>query len=140
VCAPTEEADEEVRDTFYNQLEQEIDQISKHDVKIVIGDLNAKVGREEAFRDTVGKESLHEYSNDNGLRLIDFAMSNLMVVKSTWYERKNVRKETWCSPDGITKNQIDHFFIDRRHASDILQVDSTGLRNYNFFCGKRFNR
>jgi hypothetical protein len=100
----------EVKDTFYIQLEQEIDQISKHDVKIVI-DLNAKVGREETFHDTVGKESLHEYSKDR-LRLIDFAMSNLMVVRSTWYQRKNVRKETWCSPDGITKNQIDHVLID----------------------------
>jgi exonuclease III len=88
VYAPTEEADEEVKDTFYNQLEQEIDQISKHDVKIVIGDLNANVGREEAFHNTVGKESLHEYSNDNGLRLIDFAMSNLMVVRSTKVSKK----------------------------------------------------
>jgi hypothetical protein len=33
VYAPTEESDEEVKDIFYNQLEQEIDQTSKHDVK-----------------------------------------------------------------------------------------------------------
>lgn len=124
VYAPTEEADGQDKDEFYSRLEQEIDCIPKHDVKILIGDLNAKVGREEAFRDTVGKESLHEYSNDNGLRLIDLATSNAMVVRSTWHQRKNVRKITWCSPDGITQNQIDHVLIDRRHASDILQVDS----------------
>lgn len=124
VYAPTEEADEETKDAFYAHLEQEIDCIPKHDIKIILGDLNAKVGHEDAFRETIGKESLHEHSNDNGLRLIDFAIGNAMVIRSTWHQRKNVRKATWRSPDGKTENQIDHVLIDRRHASDILQVDS----------------
>ncbi|KAG8234587.1 hypothetical protein J437_LFUL013849 [Ladona fulva] len=29
-----------------------------------------------------------------------------------------------CSPDGVTFNQIDLVIIDRRHASDILKIDS----------------
>jgi hypothetical protein len=32
--------------------------------------------------------------------------------------------ETWISPDGHTKNQIDHVLIDARHASDITDVKS----------------
>ncbi|XP_068082863.1 craniofacial development protein 2-like [Anabrus simplex] len=123
VFAPTEEAEE--KDMFYGQLEQEIECIPRQDVKIILGDFNAKVGKEEAYRETVGKESLHhDESNDNGQRLIDFAMGNSMVVKSTWFQRKNIWKATWCSPDGVTFNQIDHVVIDRRHVSDILQVDS----------------
>ena len=40
----------------------------RHDNKIVMGDLNAKVGREDRYRRIVGKDSLHERCNNNGER------------------------------------------------------------------------
>lgn len=42
-------------------------------VKIMVGDFNAKVGREAVYRPTIEKESLHERSNGNGLSVINFA-------------------------------------------------------------------
>jgi hypothetical protein len=33
-------------------------------MKILLGDFNAKVGREDIFRPTIGNESFHEISND----------------------------------------------------------------------------
>jgi hypothetical protein len=36
-------------------------------MKILLGDFNAKVGREDIFKPTIGNESLHEISNDNGV-------------------------------------------------------------------------
>jgi hypothetical protein len=33
-------------------------------MKIVLGDFNAKVGREDIFELTIGNESLHKISND----------------------------------------------------------------------------
>ena len=47
----------------------------KRDIKIILGDLNAKIGSEHIYSPTIGKYSLHENSNDNGLRIIDFALS-----------------------------------------------------------------
>jgi hypothetical protein len=35
--------------------------------KILLGDFNAKVGRENIFQPTIGTESVHPESNDNGL-------------------------------------------------------------------------
>ena len=32
-------------------------------MKILLGDFNAKVGRENIFKPTIGNESLHQYSN-----------------------------------------------------------------------------
>jgi hypothetical protein len=32
---------------------------------MLLGDFNAKVGREDIFKPTIGYESLHEISNDN---------------------------------------------------------------------------
>jgi hypothetical protein len=45
-------------------------------MKILLGDFNAKVGREDIFKQTIGNESSHEISNDNGVRVVNFAASN----------------------------------------------------------------
>jgi hypothetical protein len=36
------------------------------------GDFNAKVGREDIFKPTIGTESLPEISYDNGVRVVSF--------------------------------------------------------------------
>jgi hypothetical protein len=46
---------------------------------------NAKIGREEVNRPIIGKYRLHTVSNDNGIRLIDFASSKNNLVASTLY-------------------------------------------------------
>ena len=93
-------------------------------MKILLGDFNTKLGRANIFRPTVGKESLHQDSNDNGVRLVNFATPKNLVVKSTMFPHRNIHKYTWTSPDGKTNNQIDHILIDRRQHSSILDVRS----------------
>jgi hypothetical protein len=82
-------------------------------MKILLGDLNAKVGRKDIFKPTIGNESLHEISNDNGVRVVNFATSKNLIVKSTMFPYCNIHKHTWTSPDGNTHNLIDHILIDR---------------------------
>jgi hypothetical protein len=48
-----------------------------------LGNFNAKVGREDIFKPTTGNKSLHEISNDNGDRVVNFAASKNLVVKNT---------------------------------------------------------
>jgi hypothetical protein len=36
-----------------------------------------KLGREDIFKLTIGKENLHHNSNDNGVRIVNFATSNI---------------------------------------------------------------
>jgi len=54
-------------------------------MKILLGDFNAKVGREIIFKPTIRQESLHQDSNDNGVSLLNFATSKNLVVKSTMF-------------------------------------------------------
>ena len=44
----------------------------EYQMKILLGDFNAKVGRENIFKPTHGNESLHQDSNDNGVRIVNF--------------------------------------------------------------------
>jgi hypothetical protein len=50
-------------------------------MNILLGDFNAKVGRENIFKQTIGKESLHEIGNDNGVRVVNFARSKNFMSK-----------------------------------------------------------
>jgi hypothetical protein len=47
----------------------------KYHIKILLGDFNAKIGREDIFKLTIGNENLYEISNDNGVRVVNFATS-----------------------------------------------------------------
>jgi endonuclease/exonuclease/phosphatase family metal-dependent hydrolase len=93
-------------------------------MKIRLGDFNAKVGREDIFKPTVGNESLHEISNDNGIRVVNFATSKNPRLKSTIFPHHNIHKYICTSPDWKTYNQIDHFLVDRRRHSSVLDVRS----------------
>ncbi|XP_043064095.1 uncharacterized protein LOC122320085 [Drosophila ficusphila] len=126
ICAhaPTEEKDDITKDTFYAELDRAYGRCPSHDIKILLGDFNAKVGREDIFGATVGRFSLHETTSSNGLRLIGFAAAHNMVVRSTGFRHLDIHKATWLSPDRLTRNQIDHVVIDARHASSVLDVRS----------------
>jgi len=93
-------------------------------MKILLRDFNAKVGGENIFKLTIGNESLHQDSNDNGVRIVSFAISKSLAVKSTMFPHRNIHKYTWTPSDGKTHNQIDHILIDRRWQSSILEVQS----------------
>ena len=111
------------KDEFYAQLESEYDRCPKHDVKIIIGDYNAQVGQEEEYRPVIGRFSAHQLTNENGLRLIDFATSKNMAIRSTFFQHSLHHRLTWRSPNR-TETQIDHVLIDGRHFSDIIDVRS----------------
>jgi phage-related protein len=78
-----------VKDSF---LERIFDKFPKYHMKILLGDLNAKVGREDIFKLTIGNESLHEISNDNEVRVVNFATSKNLIIKSTMFPHRNIHK------------------------------------------------
>jgi hypothetical protein len=79
-------------------------------MKILL-DFNAKAGREDIFKPTIGNESLHKIGNDNGV--INFASPKDLIVKSTMFPHHNINKYTWTPPDGKIHNQIDLILIGR---------------------------
>jgi hypothetical protein len=57
VHAPTEDKDGDIKDSFYVELEQVFDQFPRYHMKILLGDFNAKVRREDIFKPIIGNES-----------------------------------------------------------------------------------
>jgi hypothetical protein len=67
VYAPTEDKTDNVKDSFYKELERVFDKFPEYRKNILLGDFNAKMGCEDIFKPTIGNESLHEINNDNGV-------------------------------------------------------------------------
>jgi hypothetical protein len=47
--ALTDDKNDDIKDNFYDELEQVFDQFPRYHMKISLGDFSAKVGREEIF-------------------------------------------------------------------------------------------
>jgi endonuclease/exonuclease/phosphatase family metal-dependent hydrolase len=93
-------------------------------MNIFVGHCNAKVGREDILKPIIGNKSLHEASNDNGVREVNFATSKNLIVESPTSQHHDIYKHTWTSSDGVTHNQIDHVLTDKTQHSNVLDVRS----------------
>ena len=121
VYAPTSASTDEELEEFYEKLQAEYDNCHKSDVKVIMGDLNAKVGKyqDSSEQGLIGKHGLGE-RNQRGQHLIDFCIENELVVTNTTFQNHPRRLYTWTSPDGNTKNQIDYIMIEKRWRTSVL--------------------
>jgi hypothetical protein len=61
---------------------------------ILLANFNTKVDREDICKPTIGNESSDDISNDNGVRVVNFATSKNIIVKSTMFPHCNFHKIT----------------------------------------------
>jgi len=55
VYAPSEEKSVEMKDSFCEELEEVFSHCQKYHMKVLLGDFNAKVGREDIFKPMIGQ-------------------------------------------------------------------------------------
>ncbi|XP_018406354.1 PREDICTED: uncharacterized protein LOC108782558 [Cyphomyrmex costatus] len=121
--APTEVADDSEKDYFYNQLQSTIASAHKRDIKLIMGDFNGKIGNNNNNLDEImGRHGLGKACNNNGERLIDLCIANQLFIGSTRFPHKDIHKYIWQAPDRVTRNQIDHVLIDKKHLKSLLDV------------------
>jgi hypothetical protein len=68
-------------DSIYEELERVFDKFPKSYAKMVFGNSNDEVGREDISKPTIGNESLQEISNDNEVGVRNIATSKHLSVK-----------------------------------------------------------
>jgi hypothetical protein len=54
-------------------------------MRTLLGDFNAKLVTEDIFKPATRNVSLHEDSNDNGVRVVNFATSKNQLVKGMMF-------------------------------------------------------
>ena len=102
---------------FYEQLQEVLDQTLKKDILVVKGDWNAKRGEDayENWIDTCGRYC-NTKSNERGLRLLEFASYNDLMLANTFGPHK---ASTWHSPNGNYHNQINYIMVRKRFRSSV---------------------
>lgn len=69
----TEDKGIEEKSEYYKRVENLFGKLSKSDLKLIIDDFNAKIGREEMYKSVIGSQSFHEKSNENGEKITEVA-------------------------------------------------------------------
>ena len=84
--APTEQAEEEDKEDFYRCLQQQIDKTPRHNILLVMGDFNAKVGSENhGYEKCMGQQGTGE-QNDHGERFANLCLENGLVIGGTIFQ------------------------------------------------------
>ena len=124
VYAPTADSDEEEVEAFYEDLQNLLLKVKSREMAIVMGDLNAKIGR-GMVESIVGKFGLGD-RNDRGDRLVQFCQDNSLAVMNTLFKLPKRRLYTWKSPADqlghVVRNQIDYILVRKRFKNALKSV------------------
>lgn len=135
IYAPTETYTIEAVNSFYHTVDQALQSVKTKNI-ILMGDFNAQIGERQ-----IGEEhALGKYStgkrNRNGQKLMDFILEKNFTVSNSLFKRKNNKKWTWTSPNGLHKNEIDYILTNQ--ASCVHNFDI--INNINFETDHRMIR
>jgi exonuclease III len=120
--APTNDSDKDAKEDFYSRLQTIIQSYSGRDITIVMGDFNAKIGRDNTgYEEVMGQQGLGEM-NENGERFADLCAANNLVIGGSVFSHRRIHKATWISPDLSTENQIDHICIAKKFRRSLQDV------------------
>ena len=110
--APTFAASREMKDEFYACLQAVLLEIPQRDNFVLLGDFNARIGSRSAGSDWGGP---HGYGNlnDAGRELLTFLAINEATVCNTWFQKKEIHRQTWQHPKSKKWHCID-FAITRQ--------------------------
>nr|VZI29210.1 unnamed protein product [Spirometra erinaceieuropaei] len=94
--------------------------VSKADKLIVIGDFNARVGKDHtAWSGVLSPDGLRG-SNDNGLLLLRTCTEHRLILKNTFFCLPEREESTWRHPRSRQSHLLDYVLVRRRDQRDVL--------------------
>ena len=90
--APTNDHNDEDKDKFYNQLQSSINKTPSHDLLLLMGDFNAKIGNDNiSVERTIGTHGIG-LLNQNGERLFELCQVSDLCISNTTLQHKDIHK------------------------------------------------
>lgn len=86
--APTNDAENEIKQEFYEALKDELQKVPNQDLTILMGYLNANVGSENAgYERVMGRHGCGSM-NENGEYFTEFSGNNLVIGEKLFQGRR----------------------------------------------------
>lgn len=119
VYAPTMTNEEDVKEAFYEELNLLIKSVPTTDKLIILGDFNARVGRDtKIWNKVIGRHGLGT-ANSNGRLLLSLCADNHLVISNTTFDLPDIHKGTWMHPRSKIWHTIDYVITRQRDRRDI---------------------
>ncbi|XP_063898002.1 craniofacial development protein 2-like [Helicoverpa armigera] len=121
VYAPTMSNEDSVKDQFYEELSQCLTSIRSSEQILLLGDFNARVGRDsESWPGVIGNNVGN--MNSNGQLLLTLCAQFDLTITNTLFRLRDKFKTTWMHPRSKHWHLLDYAITRRR---DISQVHIT---------------
>lgn len=118
--APTLDAQQDVKEAFYADLDTILSKVPKEDKLILLGDFNARVGQNhDLWRGTLGREGTGN-TNSNGLMLLTKCSEYDLVITNTLFRQKKKFKTSWMHPRSKCWHLIDYIIVRSQDRRDVL--------------------
>ena len=95
--APTNSHIDANKDLFYNTLIDLIASFARHDIVVVVGNLNATFGSDRRGYESVLAPHSSGSRNDNCERLLDLCALLRLKITGSLFRRRNMHRWTWIS-------------------------------------------
>ena len=129
---PSSQKNPDIRQKFYDELDQIISSTNSSMRVFLLGDFNAKTGSGYNFY----RENMGVYGkgvlNENGEFLLELANRHNLILTNTLFQHKMTHRTTWRCPERINSNkpivnnQIDYILVRNTERHNILDARSYG--------------
>ena len=117
--APTLTSPDEAKEQFYEHFDQVIRSTPQSDKLVVLGDFNARVGKEHSsWEGILGRHGVGKV-NDNGLLLLSKCAEHSLCITNTLFRLANKYEATWMHPRSKHWHMIDFIIVRQCDIRDV---------------------
>ena len=120
VYSPTLVSSDDVKDRFYDTLYSTLRRISQDDKIILLGDFNARVGRNHDIWHGVIEHHGVGNINSSGLRLLFLWSELVLAITNTFFQLRDMYKTSWMHPRSNHWHLIEYVIVRRRDLNEVL--------------------
>ena len=122
VYAPTNCAEEEATEEFYEKLRNAIDDVPAHNFLIVMGDFNARLGPDKATY------TYHDSTNRNGQYMAEVLTEFGLLATNTMFQKKKGKLWTFRDRASDALRQLDYILVRKKWRNSVHNTEA-----YNSF-------